>query len=276
MKLTLGFSPCPNDTFIFDAIVNGKITQDDLQISPVIADIEALNNLSLNAELDITKISCSAYPAVSKDYQLLNAGSALGRNCGPLLVCYKDFAWRDLPKLEIAIPGEKTTANLLLNIFAREANKRTEYVFSAIEDAVIAGKADAGLVIHESRFTFEQKGLKKMADMGELWEQYTGLPLPLGCIAVRRTLPEHMKRQVEKWVHDSVRFAFDNPSASREFVMQNASEMTEDVQKKHIALYVNGFSLDLGVQGKKALELLFRKGKESGLLPDVVEPVYVT
>ena len=276
MSLTFGFSPCPNDTFSFDALVNERIELSGLKFDPVMEDIEKLNNMAVAGLLDVTKISCSNYPFVSENYQLLNSGAALGRNCGPLLVTVKNHQWRDLPGLKIAIPGKKTTANLLLSLFAPLAINKTELIFSEIEDAVVNGLADVGLIIHESRFTYQQKGLSKMADFGELWEQYTGSPLPLGCIVIRRNLPDNVKAQVEKIMHDSVRFAFDNKNASRKFVMDNAQEMSEEVQQRHIALYVNDFSLDLGKQGRKALELLFRKGNELNLLPKVKEPAFVT
>lgn len=274
-KLSFAFSPCPNDTFIFDAIVNGRINKEKLAVSAFVTDIENLNTMARRGRYDVTKLSCSAFPYVSEQYQLIKSGSALGRNCGPLLVMKNDFKWEDLPGLRIAIPGKYTTANLLLSMFAPNAVQKEEIVFSEIEDAVLTGKADVGLIIHESRFTYQQKGLKKMADMGELWEQYTGAPLPLGCIAIRRSLPQYVKTSVQEWIHDSVQFAFDNKEASREYIMKNAREMSEEVQQKHIALYVNEFSLDLGEQGMKALDLLFRKGAELNLLTKVIEPVFI-
>ena len=276
MKLKFGFSPCPNDTFIFDAIINGRVFQKGIEADPVLADIETLNRMALNGIADITKLSCSTYPFVSDAYQLLNAGSALGRNCGPVLIQKGNHQWNDLSSLRIAIPGKLTTANLLLTMFAPKAELKTEVVFSEIEDAVLKGKVDVGLIIHESRFTYQEKGLKKLADLGEIWEATTGAPLPLGCIAIRRTLPEKVKAQVDKWIHDSVRFAFDNPQASRQFIQQNASEMSESVQKKHIDLYVNEFSLDLGKQGRDALQLLFIKGKELHLLPEMKGPLFIS
>ena len=276
MKLTFGLSPCPNDTFSFDAVINRRIELDDLLFSPVMKDIEELNSLAVAGQLDVSKISCSNYPLISADYQLLRTGAALGHNCGPLLVATKDYQWSELPDLKIAIPGKMTTANLLLCIFATGAVNKTEMLFSGIEDAVIKGIADVGLIIHESRFTYQQKGLKKLADLGELWQQYTGAPLPLGCIVIRRNLPEQLKLKVERLLQESVNYAFKQPQASSEFVKANASEMSEAVQQQHIDLYVNEFSLDLGEQGKKAMELLFRKGFESGLLPIVKEPAFIT
>ena len=275
MKLKFGFSPCPNDTFMFDAIINGRVFQEGLSAAPVIADIETLNQMAIKGMADVTKLSCSTYPFVSDAYQLLNAGSALGRNCGPLLVQTGNYQWSDLPSLRIAIPGKLTTANLLLCMFAPDATLKTEVLFSEIEGAVLSGKADIGLIIHESRFTYQDKGLKKLADLGEIWETTTGAPLPLGCIAIRRSLPERVKEEVEQWMHNSVKYAFEHRQASREFIQLHAREMSESVQEKHIELYVNEFSLDLGKQGREALQLLFSKGKELRLLPELKGPVFI-
>ena len=275
MELSFAFSPCPNDTFIFEAIINKRLSQEELTVRAVMMDVENLNNAARQNMFDVTKLSCSAFPFVSEYYQLLKSGSALGRNCGPLLIMKENHKWSDLPNLRIAIPGKYTTANLLLSMFASMATNKVELVFSEIENAVLTGEADVGLVIHESRFTYQQKGLKKLVDMGELWEQYTGAPLPLGCIAIKRSLPQSVKEKVQQWIQDSVQFAFNQPLESKAFIMENAREMSEEVQQKHIALYVNEFSLDLGEQGRNALDLLFRKGNELNILPEVKTPVFI-
>ncbi|MEP7265268.1 MAG: 1,4-dihydroxy-6-naphthoate synthase [Bacteroidota bacterium] len=275
MSVSLGFSPCPNDTFIFDALVNNRLSNNVFSFSSHIEDVEQLNRRAFADELDITKLSFNAFAKVSAHYQLLTSGAALGKNCGPLVVMKKNLLWSDLPDLKIAIPGMNTTANLLLTLFAPNAVNKKEMLFSDIEAAVLDGTVDAGLIIHESRFTYEAKGLKKMADMGELWEQYTGCPLPLGCIAVKRNLPEQTKSEINRLVRESVQYAYDHPGEADDFIKQHASEMSEEVQQRHINLYVNEFSIDLGEQGKKAIELLFRKGREMNLLPEITQPLFV-
>ena len=275
MQHTIGFSPCPNDTFIFDALINKRIDSGNLQWQPVIEDVEQLNLKAFHGSLDVTKLSFGAFARASEYYQILHSGAALGKNCGPLLVVKKDFRWSDLPEMKVAIPGYNTTANLLLSIFAPEIASKSEVLFSNIEDAVLSGDYDAGLIIHESRFTYEAKGLKKLADMGELWEQYTGSPIPLGCIAVKRSLPEEVKFTIGNLVRSSVEYAFAHPGAAQSYIHQYASEMNEEVQQRHINLYVNEFSIDLGLQGVHAIELLFRKGKELNLMPDLHLPIFV-
>lgn len=275
MSVSLGFSPCPNDTFIFDALVNNRLSDNVFSFISHIEDVEQLNRRAFADELDITKLSFNAFAKVSAHYQLLTSGAALGKNCGPLVVMKKNLSWKDLPDLKIAIPGKNTTANLLLTLFAPDAVNKTEMLFSDIEAAVLDGTVDAGLIIHESRFTYEAKGLKKMADMGELWEQYTGCPLPLGCIAVKRNLPEETKSKINSLVRESVQYAYEYPGVADDFIRQHSNEMSEEVQQRHINLYVNEFSIDLGEQGKKAIELLFRKGREMNLLPEITEPLFV-
>lgn len=274
MKLSLAFSPCPNDTFMFDALVNNKLLH-DFDFNLIIDDVEKLNQLAAKGETDVSKMSFNAYAFVSDQYQILQTGSALGSGCGPLLVMKNDYQWSDLRDLKIAIPGKYTTANLLLSIFAPEAKNKTEVLFSKIEEAVLNGDADVGLVIHENRFTYSQKGLKKLVDMGELWEQQTGNPIPLGCIAVKRSLPGEVKQALQQLVGKSIQYAFDHPQSSKDFVHHYANEMDEQVQQQHIQLYVNQYSLALGTTGKKAIELLFSKGKELQLLPAISQPLFV-
>ncbi len=273
-EFTLGFSPCPNDTFIFDALVHQRF-KSPLRVITQLQDVEQLNENAFKQKLDITKLSFNAYAFVSEHYQILQSGSALGRNCGPLLISKKKYDFNVINKLRIAIPGKYTTANLLLSIFAPDAKNKTEMIFSAIEDVVLSGDLDAGLIIHENRFTYQQKGLLKIADMGELWEQNFHAPIPLGCIAVRRSLLEIEKKMIEEAIFESVSYAFENPHASRAYVQQHSQEMSEEVQQQHIKLYVNDFSIDLGEEGQEAIRKLFAEGQKAGLLPLVNEQVFL-
>lgn len=257
---------------MFDAIINNKIDTGDFIFEPVIADVEQLNKLAVAGKIDVTKLSVGAFAFAANNYSILDAGSALGRGCGPLLVSATTFDFSEVTNLKIAIPGKYTTANLLLSIFVPDANNKVEFLFSEIEDAVISGKADAGLIIHENRFTYQQKGLKKIADMGELWEQQTKMPIPLGCIAVNKNLNDDVKQKINSLIRKSIEFAFANPGSSKEYVKKYSQQMDDDVIKQHIGLYVNSYSIDLGEEGKNAISFLFKKGNESSLLPSVVNP----
>lgn len=274
IPLDLGFSPCPNDTFIFDALINNRISN-SFKINYELLDVEALNINAKSNILDVTKLSFAAYAFVSNHYQILAAGSALGKNCGPLVISKVPLMLSDLVNCKIAIPGKYTTANLLMSIFIPESKNKVEMLFSEIEDAVLNGDCDAGLIIHENRFTYEQKGLLKVADMGELWESNTGFPIPLGCIAVRRSLSEELKREINTCIKNSIEHAFANPNDSKDFVSNNAQEMSREVQQQHIRLYVNEFSIDLGNDGKAAIKALFSKGIKLGLLPTLSEPIFI-
>lgn len=273
-QMKIGYSTCPNDTFIFDAFIHHRYPH-TFRPDPVLLDVETLNRMAVQGELPVSKLSFAAYAFVSDKYQILSAGAALGNNCGPLLICKNDpdFSRPDL--LKVAIPGKYTTANLLLSIFYPDLKVKTEMVFSAIEDAVLSGEADIGLIIHENRFTYEARGLKKIADLGEKWETAFHAPIPLGCIAVSRDLPENDKMNIQQAVRDSVEWAFAHPSDSRDYVMEHAREMSESVQQQHISLYVNRFSVDLGEEGRRAVRLLMEEGAKAGLLPIVQEPIFV-
>lgn len=286
-KLSLGFSPCPNDTFIFDALVNGKIDTEGIEFDLFIEDVETLNQRALRNELDVSKLSFATFMNTVNHYQLLHSGSALGSGVGPLVVCNANFATENqhenLEKyfreksadLSVAIPGKNTTANFLFGIFFPASKNKTEMVFSDIEEAVISGKATAGVIIHENRFTYEQKGLKKICDLGELWEKETGEPIPLGGIAVKRNLPDDLKEKINRILRRSVEYAFAHPSSSDEYVKKYAQEMDEEVRKKHIALYVNPYSVDLGEKGRHAIETLFSKAKDAGLISSVENSVFI-
>lgn len=270
----LGFSPCPNDTFIFDALVHQRF-EIPFQVAPQLLDVEKLNQLATAYSMEITKMSFAAYPAVSDKYQILSAGSALGRNCGPLLICKKKPDPSDWSRCRVAIPGKMTTANLLLSIFFPQLTNKVEMIFSDIEDAVMNEVVDFGLIIHENRFTYAQKGLIKVADLGECWENEHGLPIPLGCIAVHRNLEESLKLAVDKAIRQSVEWAFLHPDDAKEYIQQHAQEMSQEVQRNHIDLYVNQFSVDLGEEGRSAIRFLFEEGKKVGLLEEVTEPIFV-
>ena len=257
MKLTLGFSPCPNDTFIFDALVHHKIDTEGLEFDVVFADVEQLNKWAFQAKLDVTKLSFNAFTQCISEYLLLDSGSALGKNYGPLLIKKPNVALTS--KSKIAIPGKYTTANLLLSISNPEYSNKVEVLFSEIENEILSGNVDAGLIIHENRFTYQQKGLEKVKDLGEFWQQKTGLPLPLGGIVVKRVLPFEIQKKMERVLRKSVEYAFENRQSSLEFVKCHAQEMERDVIDAHIALYVNSYSVSLGEKGKKAVQLLFEK-----------------
>ena len=267
--LSLGFSPCPNDCFMFDAIVNHRIDLEGLQFSVRLADVEALNKAAFAGDADVTKLSYHAYAFCSRDYVLLDAGSALGRNCGPLLISKRAVSRSEVAGggLKIAIPGKYTTANFLLGLAFPDAQDKTELVFSAIEPALLEDRFDAGLIIHENRFTYEARGLKKIIDLGEYWEAETGAPIPLGGIVIRRSLPADVKQRVNRVLRRSVEYAFAHRTASLDYVREHAQEMSEDVMYRHIDLYVNEFSVDLGQEGRRAVELLFNKASATGIIP---------
>jgi 5,8-dihydroxy-2-naphthoate synthase len=271
MKLTLAFSPCPNDCFMFDAIVNERIDLEGLEFDVRLADVEALNKAAFAGEVDVTKLSYHAYAYCAGIYVLLDAGSALGRNCGPLLISKRTITPADVASgaLRIAIPGRYTTANFLLGLAFPAAQNKTELLFSDIEAAVVDARFDAGLIIHENRFTYAAKGLTKIVDLGEFWEAETGSPIPLGGIVVRRALPDSIKHRVNRVVRRSVEFAFAHRMASLPFVREHAQEMSEEVMYQHIDLYVNEFSIDLGPEGRRAVELLFDRARAAGVIPPV-------
>ncbi len=267
MKLSLGFSPCPNDTFLFDALLNGKVDTEGLTFEPYMEDVETLNKRAFRGELDVTKLSYHALAMVLPTYALLDAGSALGHNCGPLLIARHKLTDQDILDGPIAIPGRYTTANFLLSLAYPDAQNKQELVFSAIEQAVLDGSAAAGLIIHENRFTYAEKGLVKLMDLGEFWEQSTGLPIPLGGIAMRRDHPPTLLRTFNRVLERSVRFALEHPQGAMPFVRNYAQEMDEEVMNSHISLYVNDYSVNLGETGRKAVLRLFDVAMAKGVVP---------
>lgn len=257
MKLTLGFSPCPNDTFIFDALVNGKIDTEGLEFEPVLEDVETLNNWALEGKLDVTKLSFPALFKSAESYAILSAGSALGNGVGPLLISKTPVGKEAVGGKTIAIPGWNTTANFLLSFAFPDAQNRQPVLFSKIENSVLSGESDLGLIIHENRFTYAQRGLHKVLDLGEYWETQTGLPIPLGCISVKRSLPAELQQRIDRLIRQSLEYAFANYPTLPPYVEAHAQEMDKTVMRQHIDLYVNKFSLDLGQAGRDAIEKLY-------------------
>jgi 1,4-dihydroxy-6-naphthoate synthase len=257
MKLTIGFSPCPNDTFIFDALINQKIDTEGIEFEAILEDVETLNQWALQGKLDITKLSFPAFFQSLDNYVLLNAGSALGKGVGPLLV---KAAGREISKVEmhsILIPGINTTANLLLSFAYPQAKNKRPMLFSEIEDLVMSELADLGVIIHENRFTYQQKGLEKIADLGEIWEKKMNVPVPLGGIAIKRTVDRLTSLHIDQLIRNSLDFAFANYPAITDYVKCHSQTMSEEVMRKHIDLYVNNYSLNLGEEGKKAITTLY-------------------
>jgi 1,4-dihydroxy-6-naphthoate synthase len=267
MKLTLGFSTCPNDTFIFDAMVNGRINTEGLRFDLHLADVEELNQMAFSAAIQITKVSYHAFAYLSEAYQLLTSGSALGFGNGPLLISKHKIYPDELQDLKIAIPGKYTTANLLLSLAYPHLKHKTEYLFSDIEEVILSGEVDAGVIIHENRFTYRAKGLKKIVDLGALWEEQNGLPIPLGGIIIQRNMPLEIRLKVNRILRRSVEYAFQNPNDSLPYVRQHAQSMDDTVMRNHIQLYVNDFSIDLGVKGREAITTLYENGIQKQLFP---------
>lgn len=266
-KIKLSFSPCPNDTFMFDALIHKKIDTEGLEFAVSYDDIETLNQKAFNGESDMTKLSTSALSQLLEKYIILNAGSALGFGVGPLLVSAQPFSdiQEQIKELKVGIPGKFTTANFLLSLAYPNAEKREVMLFSEIEGALLNNKIDLGLLIHENRFTYADKGLVKIADLGEYWQQRTGLPIPLAGIVVRRDFDPVLIEKLDRVLNRSIQFAFENPKSGLEFIRSNAQEMDEEVMYKHIELYVNNYSLDLGEDGRKAFEYLFAEVSRQGI-----------
>jgi 1,4-dihydroxy-6-naphthoate synthase len=267
MKLTLGFSSCPNDTFIFDAMVHGRIDTEGLEFDYSMSDVEELNKKAFSGEIDITKMSIHAYAYAANNYQILDSGSALGYRNGPLLISSRKIDTSDLADARIAIPGKYTTANLLYSIAWPDSKNKTEFLFSDIEDALLKNKVDAGLIIHETRFSYFKRGFHKIADMGEYWEKLTGLPIPLGTIVINRKIPDDVAQKVNRIIRRSLEYAYHDSFASYDFVAGNAKDMESTVMNNHIKLYVNEFTLDLGAEGKVAINELFRIAADKGIIP---------
>ncbi|MBI5142133.1 MAG: 1,4-dihydroxy-6-naphthoate synthase [Nitrospirae bacterium] len=279
-ELTLGYSPCPNDTFIFHAMTRGLLDCGGITFRERLEDVETLNRLALAGSLDITKVSYHALGALRDKYFLLRSGGALGRGCGPLLVARSRREPAALAGKKIAIPGRLTTAFLLLRLFDPSfggpsfGSNIIAMPFHEIMGAVSSGEVDAGLIIHESRFTYPAFGLVSVLDLGQWWEQETGLPIPLGCIAARRDMGDGMALRVESIIRASVRRALDHPDEPASYIRAHAQEMDETVIRRHIALYVNDFSLDLGDEGERAVTELLARAESAGIVQAETLPLF--
>jgi len=275
MEIELGFSPCPNDTFIFDAMVHGRIDTEGLTFKVTMADVEELNRLAFANALHVTKLSFHAYAYVFEHYVLLNSGSALGSNCGPLLIAKQQFELNDVNRLRIAIPGKYTTANFLMGFAFPDAVSKTEMLFSDIEGAVKEGEFDAGVIIHENRFTYAERGFVKIMDLGEHWEQQTGHPIPLGGIAVHRMIDPSTRLKLDRLLRRSIEHAMAHPEDSLGFTREHAQEMDSEVMRKHIALYVNDYSVNLGEKGRAAVGHMYAEGAKIKGFPMVEGKIFV-
>ena len=275
-RITLAYSPCPNDTYIFAALTNGLLA-DAPRVDVVLLDIDELNDAAADARYPLTKVSYGAIPYLMRDYRLLRSGGALGRGCGPLVVARPDRinSWSALDDPLVAIPGERTTAFLLLQL-ALGRRPRTQIMrFDRIVDAVARGEVDAGLIIHESRFTYQHAGLHALLDLGSWWEETTGHPIPLGAILARRDLGEERAREIDAAVRESLAFARNDEAAIMPYVREHAFEMNEAVMRAHIGLYVNDYSIDVGAEGLLAVEELFARGRDAGILPDDANAAFI-
>ena len=258
MKFSLGFSPCPNDTFIFDALVNKKIDALGYDFDIVLEDVQTLNQWALQGKLDISKISYGVLPLVMDHYHLLEAGGALGKGVGPLLIAKKEIKLDKIKEAAIAIPGQNTTAHMLFSLAFPDASNKKFMVFSDIEKAVLGGKVDAGVIIHENRFTYQQKGLIKLMELGEYWEKETGCPIPLGGIIIKKDIGNKIQQDINTLIKKSVEYAFSNYPSLAPFVKEHSQEMEEQVMRQHIDLYVNQYSVSLGHEGKKSISQLLK------------------
>jgi 1,4-dihydroxy-6-naphthoate synthase len=272
-QLTIGYSPCPNDTFIFYALVHGKVHVPGIEFREQLADVETLNRMALESSLDITKISFHALGHLREQYALLRSGSALGRGCGPLIVAKPGTRLEDIKKGVIAIPGKLTTASLLLRLLDPTIENTAVMPFDRIMDAVVKGEASAGLIIHESRFTYPLYKLEKLLDLGAWWEKHSGLPIPLGGILGKRSLGRDLLLSIEAGIRDSLHYANAHPDEVLHYCKRHSQEMDETVMKNHIDLYVNDFSLDLGQEGLAAVRRLFDEAEACGIVPRSDEPL---
>lgn len=274
-KLTLGFSPCPNDTFMFYPLVHNLVDTGGLSYSERLEDVETLNQLALQGVLDVTKVSYHALGQIRDQYALLHSGSALGRGCGPLLVAAENIDPADLAGKTIAVPGRYTTALLLLRLFDPRLENFIVMPFNEIMDAVQKGNVDAGVIIHESRFTYQGFGLHKLLDLGEWWEMETGLPIPLGGIVARRSLGAGTIASIERALRAGVEYARKNPDQAAQYICEHAQEMSAEVCAAHIGLYVNDFSADLGEEGIRAIECLLERAERAGIIPASKEQLFI-
>ncbi|RHX84068.1 1,4-dihydroxy-6-naphthoate synthase [Leptospira stimsonii] len=266
MELSLAYSPCPNDTFLFYHLAHGKVT-DQFRIREELHDVEELNRAAFLGKYQTTKLSFAGYFSVMDQYSILDSGSALGRNCGPLLVFRKGKNLRSAKGKKILIPGEFTTANLLLKLFLKNDFQAEAIRYDKIIPLLLSGEADFGVLIHEERFTYENQGLEKLQDLGEWWEETTGKHIPLGAIAIRRDLSPELKSDFDQALKKSLELGYQNREETYEYILKHSQDTTREVVDAHIALYVNEFTRSLGTEGREAILELYRRGVEAGFLP---------
>ena len=273
--LSIGFSPCPNDTFIFNRLVHSNPPEGTIRFAPpVLEDVETLNQWAFESRLDVTKLSYHAIGYLLDEYCVVPSGGALGRGCGPLLVAAEPLSPAELVDKKIAIPGKYTTAALLFRMFMPSCTNLVEMRFEQIMDAVGHGEVSAGVIIHESRFTYQQRGLKCLQDLGDWWERTSGMPIPLGCIGVRRSLGSAVISSIDKTIKASLDWARRNPESGKAYIQQHAQESDDEVIKQHIELYVNDFSYDIGPEGRKAVEQFLARGRTEAILPVASNPIF--
>ena len=273
-QLSLGYSPCPNDTFIFYGLIHGKIPVPEVEFIERLEDVETLNQLALRSQLDLTKISYHAFGHLRENYVLLRSGGALGRGCGPLVISAQNTSMEKLRGKKIAIPGRLTTANLLLQLYSDGYEDVLILPFDQIMDAVIQGQADAGVIIHESRFTYQQHDLRQILDLGQWWEEASGYPIPLGGILAKRNLGAKLIGQIDSALRQSIEYAYAQPQEPQTYIKQHAQELDDKVIRNHIELYVNEFSLDLGDEGIQAVNSLLSRAEERGIIPPCKLPLF--
>ena len=265
-RLTFGYSPCPNDTFMFHGIAQGLVETDEIRLQPQLHDVETLNAMAMDEDLDVSKLSFYAWMAVKERYHLLNSGAAMGFGCGPVLITKEPLQPEEVRESRVVLPGRWTTAHLLFRMWAPDAQQRIFVPYDRIFDLLVSGQADCGVIIHESRFTFEQAGFTTIVDLGAWWETKTGLPIPLGGIAVKKDYGQPLIDRIDALIKTSIQQAMDHPEKTLPYIRAYAQEMDETVLSAHIQTFVNSFSLDLGEQGRQAVEALEAMARDSGAL----------
>lgn len=273
-SINLAYSPCPNDTFIFYALTHHHTSTRGFHFNTHLSDVETLNQEAQRGCFDVCKLSYHALAYLLEDYCLLHSGSALGRGCGPLIVARDRITPEELPDKTIAVPGELTTAHLLLKLFAPAAKHITFLPFEQIMPAVAGGSVDVGVIIHESRFTYPLYKLKEVADLGEWWEEETGKPIPLGCMAAKRNLGSDTIHSIDESLRESIEYAMEHPTAPLQYAKQHAQELTDKVLQAHINLYVNKYTLNLGREGIEAVNTLFQLARRQKVIPETDKPLF--
>jgi len=273
-KLSLGYSPCPNDTFIFYGLIHDKVSCSNVEFIEQLEDVETLNQFALQGQLDLTKISYHALGHLRENYVLLRSGGALGRGCGPLVIATQKTSMEELRGKKIAIPGQLTTANLLLQLNSDGYDDLLILPFDQIMGAIKQGQVDAGVIIHESRFTYQQHGLYQVLDLGQWWEEDSGHPIPLGGILAKRSLGAELINKIDQALRKSIEYAYANPDEPQSYIKQHSQELEDDVIRSHIGLYVNDFSLDLGDEGIEAVTCLLQRAEERGIIPTCKLPLF--